>query len=51
MIVDELDLDNLKNVPTDLSKITNVLNNNSAKKIQYEKLFIKVNATDTNNLF
>ena len=35
--VDELDIDKLKPVPTDLSKLSNVLKNNVVKKTDYNK--------------
>ena len=45
--VDKIDVNKLKNVPVDLSKVSNVLNNDVVKKTVYEKLVAKVNATYT----
>ena len=44
--VDKLDTDKLKTVPIDLSKLSNVVKNEVAKKIIYDKLVAKVNNTD-----
>ena len=45
--VDELDIDRLKFVPDDLSKLSNVVNNYVFKKIEYNKLVTRVNTIDT----
>ena len=45
--VDKLDIDKLKPVPTDLSKLSNVVKNDVVKKNDYDKLGSKVNAIDT----
>ena len=45
--VGKLDIDKLKPVPTDLSKISNVVRNDVLKKDVYNKLVTKVNAIDT----
>ena len=45
--VDKLDVDKLKPVPTDLSKLSNVVKNDVVKKTDYNKLVIKVNDIDT----
>ena len=47
--VDNMDVDKLKTVPADLSKLNNVVGNDVIRKnwCCYEKLFIKVNAIDT----
>ena len=45
--VNELDIDKLKTVPVDLSKLSNVGDNDVVKKIDYNNLVIKVNAIDT----
>ena len=47
--VDKLDIDKLVPVPTDLSKLSNVVKNNVAKKTAYYKLVAKVDNIDTNN--
>ena len=44
--VDKIDVDKLKTVPVDLSKLSNVANND-VKKTLYDKLVPKVNAVDT----
>ena len=41
--VDKLDIDKLLPVPTDLSKLRNVVKNNVVKKTAYDKLVAKVN--------
>ena len=41
--VDKLDIDKLVPVPTDMSKLSNVLKNNVFKKTVYDKLNGKVN--------
>ena len=44
----KFDVDKLKTVPVDLSKLSNVVNNEVAKKTVYDKLVAKVNNIDTN---
>ena len=44
---DELDIDKLVPVPTDLSKLSNVVKNDVAKKTDYYKLVTKVDNIDT----
>ena len=44
---DKIDVDKLKAVPVDLSKLSNVANNDVVKKTVYDKLVAKVNAIDT----
>ena len=36
--VDKIDVDKLKTDPTDLSKLSNVVNNDVVKNIEYDKL-------------
>ena len=45
--VDKRDLDKLKTVPVDLSKLSNVVNNEDIKKTVYDKLVAKLNKIDT----
>ena len=45
--VDQLDINKLAPVPTDLSKLGNVVKNDVVKKFVYDKLVTKVNAIDT----
>ena len=45
--VDKLDIDRLVPVPTDLSKLSNVIKNDVVKKTVYDKLVTKVNNIDT----
>ena len=45
--VDKLDIDKLVSVPADLSKLSNVVNNDVVKKTEYDKLVTKVNNIDT----
>ena len=45
--VDKLDTDKLKPVPTDLSKLSNVVKNDVVKKDVYDKLVTKVNNINT----
>ena len=45
--VDKLDIDKLVPVPTDLSKLSNVVKNDVVKKNVYDKLVAKVNSIDT----
>ena len=47
--VDKLDIDKLKVVPTDLSKLSNAVKCYIAKKTEYDKLVGKVNNIDTTN--
>ena len=48
--VDKLDIDKLVPVPTDLSKLSNVVKNDVVKKTAYNKLIAKVDNIDTNDL-
>ena len=41
--VDKLDIDNLVPVSVDLSKLSNVVQNEVVKKTMYDKLVVKVN--------
>ena len=45
--VDQLDIDNLVPVPVNLSKLSDVVKNDVAKKTVYDKLVEKVNNIDT----
>ena len=45
--VDKLDIDKLKPVPTDLSKLSNVVKNDVVKKANYNKLVTKVDNINT----
>ena len=45
--VDKLDIDKLKPVPTDLSKLSNVVKNDVVKKTDHNKLVTKVDNIDT----
>ena len=47
--VDKLDITRLVPVPTDLSKLSNVVKNDVVKKTVYDKLVAKVNAIDTSD--
>ena len=47
--VDKLDIDKLAPVPTDLSKLSNVVKNDVVKKTVYNKLVAKVNAINTSD--
>ena len=47
--IDKLDIDKLKPVPTDLSKLSNVVKNDVVKKDVYDKLVAKVNDIDTSD--
>ena len=47
--VDKLDISKLVSVPTDLSKLSNVVKNDVVKKTVYDKLVAKVNAIDTSD--
>ena len=44
--VDKIDIVKLKTVPVDLSKLSNLVNNNAAKNFAYDKLVTKVNNID-----
>ena len=48
--VDKLDVDKLKPVPTDLSKLNDVVKNDVVKKTDYNKLVTKVDNIDTKGL-
>ena len=45
--VNKIDVDTLKAVPVDLSKLSNVVNTDVVKKTIYDKLVAKVKAIDT----
>ena len=45
--VDKLDIDKLVLVPTDLSKLSNVVKNDVVKKDVFDKLVARVNNIDT----
>ena len=45
--VDKLDIDKLQPVPTDLSKLSNIVKNNVVKKADYNKLVTKIDNIDT----
>ena len=47
--VDRLDIDKLIPVPTDLSKLSNVVKHDVVKKIVHDKLVVKVNNIDTSD--
>ena len=47
--VDKLDIDKLVPVPTDLSKLSNVVKNDVVKKTDYNELVAKVNNIDTSD--
>ena len=47
--IDKIDIDRLKPVPADLSKPTNVVNNDVAEKAAYYKSVAKVNNIDTSS--
>ena len=47
--VDKIDVDKLKTVPVDLSKLSNVVKNDVVKKTEYNKLVTKVDNIDTTN--
>ena len=49
--IDTIDADKLKLVPIDLSKLSNVVDNDVVKKIVYDRLVPKVNNIDTVGLF
>ena len=48
--VDKLDVDKLKPIPTDLSKLRDVVKNDVVKKTDYNKLVTKVDNIDTSGL-
>ena len=48
--VDKVDIDKLVPVPTDLSKLNNVVKNDVVKKADYSKLVTKVDNIDTSGL-
>ena len=48
--VDKLNIDKLVPVPTDLSKLSDVVKNDVVKKADYSKLLTKVNNIDTSGL-
>ena len=45
--VDKIDVDELKTVPVDLAKLSNVVKNDVVKKTKYDKLVTKVDDIDT----
>ena len=45
--LDKLDIDKLVPVPTDFSKLSNVVKNDVIKETEYDKLVAKVNNIDT----
>ena len=47
--VDKLDIEKLAPVPVDLSKLSDVVNNDVVKKTVHDKLVAKVNNIDTSN--
>ena len=48
--VDKVDVDKLKPIPTDLSKLSDVVKNDVVKKTDYNKLVAKVDNIDTSSL-
>ena len=48
--VDKLDVDKLKPIPTDLSKLSDVVKNDVVKKTDYNKLVTNVDNNDTSSL-
>ena len=48
--IDKLDVDELVHVPIDLSKLSNAVKNNVAKKIEYDELVNAIQTTNTSNL-
>ena len=48
--IDQIDVDNLKAVPVDLSKLNNVVDNNVAEKPVYDKLLAKAIKSDTSRV-
>ena len=51
MDADELDIDKSKTVPIDLSRLSNVVDNDVVKKTVYDKLFTKFNNIELVNFF
>ena len=49
--IDKIDAGKVKTVPVDLSKLSNVVNNDVVKKTVYDKLVAKVNNIDTSRFF
>ena len=49
--VDKLDIDILVLAPVDLSKLSDVVKNDDAKKAVYDTLVAKVNSIDTSGFF
>ena len=47
MDFDELDIDKLKTVPIDLSKLNNEVDNDVVKQTEYNKLLTKINTINT----
>ena len=47
--VNKIDIDKLVTVPSDLSKLSNVVKNDVIKKTEYDKLVAKVNNIDTSD--
>ena len=47
--LDKLDIEKLLLLPTDLSKLSNIIKNNVVKKTVYDELVAKVDDIDTNN--
>ena len=47
--LDKLDIEKLLPLPTDLSKLSNIIKNNVVKKTVYDELVAKVDDIDTNN--
>ena len=45
--VDKIDMDKSETVPTDVSKLRNVVNNEVVKKTVYDKLVTKINVINT----
>ena len=48
--VDKINVGKLKTVPVDLSKLSNVVNNDVVRRTVYDKLVTKVNNIDTTGL-
>ena len=49
--VDKTDVDKLKTVPVDLSKLSHVVNNDVIKKTKYDKLVTKLHPIDTSGFY
>ena len=47
MVVDEFDIYKLKTVPTDLSKLSDIVDKDIVKKTVYDESFQNVNAIDS----